>query len=177
MLNRISYEIINGKKVEMSSPGMNHFTVSENLGAVLRSYFKNRECMYFKECDVFLGEHTLVPDLGVVCDLSKVKNRGIYGVPDLVVEVLSKSTERYDRGEKKELYEQYGVKEYWLVNMQNKSVTIYVLKEGRFKLESHFVILDEEDQKNYENYTTLVRSTIFPEIEIELDEVFDGCDW
>ena len=170
------YEIINGETVKMSSPKWNHFVVSRNLELYLHSVFKNKECTYFQDFNVFLGEHHLIPDLGIVCDLSKIHDNGIYGAPDLVAEILSKSTARYDLGSKKDIYQEYHVKEYWTIDISNKSVSIYTLNiNNLYKLASYYVILDEMEQKNYEGYTTLVKSTIFPEIEIELDEVFEGC--
>lgn len=87
--------------------------------------------------DVHLDEmNVFQPD---ICYISKesmhlIKVDGLYGAPDLVIEILSPSTAQYDLGEKKEVYERYGVKEYWIVDPADNSVTGYTLREGHFVL-------------------------------------------
>jgi Uma2 family endonuclease len=68
----------------------------------------------------------------VVCDPAKVREDGIHGSPDFIVEVLSPSTAYKDMGRKKELYEKAGVREYWLVNPETGSVFRYLLSDGRY---------------------------------------------
>jgi Uma2 family endonuclease len=60
-----------------------------------------------------------------------IKENGLYGAPDMVIEILSPSTEKYDKGPKKDIYEQYGVKEYWIVEPTDKSVTGYALQNNK----------------------------------------------
>ena len=70
------------------------------------------------------------PDITVVCDLSKLDDRGCKGAPDMVVEVLSPSTQRHDRLVKLGLYQRAGVREYWIVDPENKTVQVLTLTNG-----------------------------------------------
>jgi Uma2 family endonuclease len=87
--------------------------------------------------DVYLDEmNVFQPD---ICFISKermplIKEDGLYGAPDLVIEILSPSTAPYDLKEKKDVYEQHGVKEYWIVDPEDNSVTGYTLKDSKFVL-------------------------------------------
>lgn len=65
----------------------------------------------------------------VVCNKDIIKKDGVHGVPDLIVEVISPSTAKKDKGYKKDLYETCGVKEYWLVDTDNRSIEVYLLKK------------------------------------------------
>lgn len=69
------------------------------------------------------------PDICVVCDPSKLDKKGCIGPPDIIVEILSLSTQKYDLNEKFRLYEVSGVKEYWVVN-PNAGVTVFILQEN-----------------------------------------------
>ena len=75
-----------------------------------------------------------VPDMMVVCDRDKIRNDGVHGAPDLVVEVLSPRTAYRDWGYRMELYAKGGVREYWLVSPAEESVEVYLPEEGRFAL-------------------------------------------
>ncbi len=75
-----------------------------------------------------------VPDMMVVCDRDKIRNDGVHGAPDLVVEVLSPRTAYRDWGYRMELYAKSGVREYWLVSPAEESVEVYLPEEGRFAL-------------------------------------------
>lgn len=68
----------------------------------------------------------------VVCDGDKIKNDGIHGAPDFVAEVLSEGTAAKDLGAKKELYERAGVREYWIIHPDTRSVFRYILEDGRY---------------------------------------------
>ena len=110
----------------------------------------------------------------VVCDPDKVKYNGVYGAPDLVVEVLSPSTAKRDRGYKKQVYEQCGVQEYWLVNVAEKSVEQYLLAEGRLELAEVYTLppdyLTEEEK---EPYITEFKCSLYDDLLIKLEDVFD----
>jgi Uma2 family endonuclease len=69
------------------------------------------------------------PDICVICDLSKIDERGCCGAPDMIVEILSPSTFKKDVTEKFTLYEESGVKEYWIVHPNDKAVTVFLLQE------------------------------------------------
>ena len=130
----VKEELINGQVVLMSpQPSINHVNVINNISILFGNFLKGKTCQSCPDsAAVFLTEKDyFVPDFMVVCDPDKVKYNGVYGAPDLVVEVLSPSTAKRDRGYKKQVYEQCGVREYWLVNVAEKSVEQYLLAEGR----------------------------------------------
>jgi Uma2 family endonuclease len=72
------------------------------------------------------------PDISVVCDRSKLDDHGCVGAPDLVIEILSSSTSRYDRVLKFNAYLRAGVREYWIVDPEDKSVSAHILDNGRY---------------------------------------------
>ena len=72
------------------------------------------------------------PDITVVCDPGKLDKYGCRGAPDMVVEILSPSTRRHDRVIKYRLYQRAGVREYWIVDPDNKTVQVFRLEDGRY---------------------------------------------
>jgi Uma2 family endonuclease len=73
------------------------------------------------------------PDICVICDPSKIEERGCIGAPDLIVEIISPSTNKYDTGEKFKLYESSGVREYWIVFPREKAVKTFILQsDGKY---------------------------------------------
>ena len=72
------------------------------------------------------------PDITVVCDPSKLDNTGCKGAPDLVMEILSPSTQRHDKLTKFNLYQRAGVREYWIVDADSKSVQVFVLENDHY---------------------------------------------
>lgn len=100
----------------------------------------------------------------MICDATKVKKFGCVGAPDLTVEILSPSTSKKDRTQKLELYEEYGVREYWIVSPKQRSVEMYVLEDDRYKaLPPAF-----DGEK--------VTSCIFPKLTIDLTAVFSRVE-
>ena len=89
------------------------------------------------------------------------KEKIVLGAPDLVVEVLSKSTAFYDRGDKKDIYEKYGVREYWLIDQKNKTIEIYAFENQRFKLRD---MVDETGE---------VQSKVLDGFKMKAAEVFE----
>ena len=93
--------------------------------------------VFYAPFDVVLdSENTVQPDLIFVAtaNLGIIQQRAIFGTPDLLVELISPSSVRRDRYDKKELYARFGVKEYWIGDPANKSLEILTLKEGRYEL-------------------------------------------
>lgn len=102
------------------------------------------------------------PDLCIICDAQKLDERGCKGAPDLIVEILSPGNSKREMRDKFEIYEEAGVREYWLVNPSEKTVLIYLLGEqGRFMGLQPLT----EDQ--------IAKAVIFPELEIGLKELFN----
>src|SRR5206468_2365640 len=82
---------------------------------------------------VFADDTVLQPDIVVVmkANLSRIRKAGIFGAPDLVVELLSPSTESRDRREKLAVYARHGVREYWLVDPEKQRIEVFVLESGK----------------------------------------------
>ncbi len=138
-------EIVNGVVKLFSAPLTRHALISMEIAMELGNHIKKQKgkCKVFHApFDVRLprnGEtadnkiHTVVqPDVCVVCDLSKLDKRGCLGAPDLVVEIQSPSTARYDMTEKFSVYESAGVREYWIVFPKDGITIFRLLKNGKF---------------------------------------------
>ncbi|MDR2041784.1 MAG: Uma2 family endonuclease [Tannerella sp.] len=137
-------ELLNGFIRLMSpAPTLTHAKITRTIFFELEHYVRknNGKCQVFTApLDVRLtkkpGEveddqiDTVVqPDLCIVCDESKLDERGCLGAPDMVVEITSLSSQKYDWNEKFNLYESSGVKEYWVVSPKEKGVNVFLLQE------------------------------------------------
>jgi len=138
------WELIDGKAYAMSpSPSMLHQEISGNLYLQLAGFLKGKPCrVFFAPFDVRLNANTfdntvVQPDLVVICDRSKLKDTGCIGTPDMVIEILSPSTSRRDRTIKFDLYLKYGVREYWMVDPDTKTVSAHVLKDGEYTIRAY----------------------------------------
>ncbi|EAX48947.1 protein of unknown function DUF820 [Thermosinus carboxydivorans Nor1] len=166
------WELIGGEAYSMTpAPSRRHQMLVGNIFAALHAYFRDKTCeVYVAPFDVRLpaaGEdpdeasNVVQPDIVVVCDQAKLDDRGCLGAPDLVVEVVSPGTAKKDMAEKLELYEQAGVKEYWIVHPGDETVMVFCAGEdGRY---GRHKMYGKEDK---------LAATIFPELVIELADVF-----
>jgi Uma2 family endonuclease len=134
-------ELIKGKIFKMSpAPTRTHQKVSMNLSYKIYNLFKNSGCeVYVAPFDVRLPvpnaikDSTVVqPDICIICDLSKLDERGCNGAPDLIVEIISKTNSKHDTKIKFDLYQESGVKEYWIVQPESKTILIYSLQKGKY---------------------------------------------
>ena len=164
-------ELIRGRLFRMSpAPGTRHQLISGKIFLTLGAYLKGKPCMVFSApFDVRLPRKgqkktwTVVqPDLCVVCDSKKLDEKGCIGAPDLVVEILSPGNTHREMREKYEVYEEAGVKEYWLVNPSEKIVLIYVLNEAGVFIGLQ-PLTEEQD----------LETRLFPGMKIPLGEVFE----
>ena len=105
-------ELIDGVVYAMSPANTKHIIIQGNLNRIIGNFLRGKRCKVFSEIGVYLDkDNYFIPDLVVVCDRNKITDRGIEGVPDFVVEVLSLSTRKKDITVKKDTYERFGVKE------------------------------------------------------------------
>ena len=130
------YEILDGELAVSPSPSSAHQRVSENLGGLLYTWVKTHRLgrIWRAPLDLILADTVVVqPDIMYVSPerASIVTDRGIEGAPDLVVEILSRSTGRRDRGAKKRIYARHGVGRYWLVDPEACTLEIFALREGK----------------------------------------------
>ena len=124
------YEIINGRAYLMSPTNVRHSEITGNIYLLFKNYLKGKTCKVFQDVWVHLGKDILAPDISVVCSKNLIRNDTIYGAPDLVAEVMSPSSHEKDRAYKKQIYEQYGVKEYWIVS--DGSIEVFILHNGAY---------------------------------------------
>lgn len=134
-------EIINGEPVMMAPPTTAHQLISFEIGRQLGNYLEGKMCraipapfavrLFEKDGDRPEDVDTMVePDISIVCDVSKLDKHGCKGAPDMVVEILSPSTQRHDQLVKLGLYQRAGVREYWIVDPMNKTVRVMLLDAG-----------------------------------------------
>ena len=132
------YEILGGKKVIMSpAPNANHCSIDAILVTIFFNYILTNNIkanVFGDNFDVYFSrEYHCKPDISVICDRKRLSNgKRLYGAPDLIVEIMSKSTRKRDVGEKFFKYEEYGVREYWIVDPDKKSIKVYHLVDGKF---------------------------------------------
>jgi len=162
------FELIDGTAYAMAAPNTVHQRISMILSGVLFNYFIGKPCRPFAApFDVRLfyeedeSDDTVVqPDLVVVCDPAKLGKEGCQGVPDLVIEILSPSNTAIEMHRKLCLYQDAGVREYWVVDPEQKLIEAYFLNNG-----------------NYEPYILRIndtlRSMLFPDLSIPVKIIFD----
>jgi Uma2 family endonuclease len=134
------YEIISGEAFMMSSPLVVHQAVSGEIHRQIANFLLGKPCRVFAApLDVRLFPHedksddTVVqPDILVVCDESKISKGSIDGPPDLVMEVVSPSNTHKLMLLKLQTYMKAGVREYWVLEPEEKRVQVYILEEGRY---------------------------------------------
>ena len=170
-------ELLDGKIYMMSSPSVNHYQVSLNIVLAFQAYLKGKTCRAFGDgVDVFLTENDrVIPDAMIVCDKSIIRPDGVHGAPDLVVEVLSPSTAKNDKGYKKELYEQSGIKEYWIVDPNVRSIEAYLISDGKYRLDGFYGIFPDAfgftDKERAESKKE-IRPSLYHDFCIPLEEIF-----
>ena len=167
-------ELVDGFIKTMSpSPSSRHQVVFGNLFATLHRFIKKNKgkCQIFAApFDVRLPQNgekedgqiynVVQPDICVVCDPSKIDKRGCLGAPDLVIEIQSFSTARYDLTEKFTLYETSGVHEYWVVFPYDEGIIVFLLQpDGKY-----------DKGKKYDNGKVPVH--IFDDYEVDFTDIF-----
>lgn len=178
-LHEMKTERINGKEVRQSTASIPHIEIQGNLYIILRNFLKGKRCKVFAEARViFDDKNWFQPDLIVVCDKSKIKANHIEGAPDFVAEILSISTEGRDFGIKKDIYEKYGVKEYWLINPRAKSIQVYLWKNGKYEIDNVYHDATEEELEGFspeelERHKLTLKLSLYDDLEIRVKDIFE----
>ncbi|MDR0928006.1 MAG: Uma2 family endonuclease [Ignavibacteria bacterium] len=169
-------ELVNGFIMLMSpAPVRVHQDISGVINYNLYNHIRKRKgkCkVYQAPFDVRFVSHSdvsdeeittvLQPDICIVCDLSKLDDAGCLGSPDFIAEILSPSTALRDNTIKKDVYEKYGVNEYWIINPIHKSVEVNILQEdGKYAPPMVFVKVGD------------VPVATLPGLSISLGEIFE----
>jgi len=134
-------EIINGEAFMMAPPSRIHQKISMELSRQLANYLEGKKCevypapfnvrLFEKDGNLPEDVDTVVePDISVVCDRNKLDKHGCKGAPDMIIEILSPSSLRHDRLVKLSLYQRAGVREYWIVDPENRSVMVFLPDAG-----------------------------------------------
>lgn len=169
-------ELIKGKVFRMSpAPSRLHQKISSNLLKAIFENIGNNPCQVFHapfdvrlpktgaEADDKVTNTVIQPDICIVCDPSKLDDRGCMGAPDWIIEILSKSTAQKDLKDKFELYESAGVREYWIVHPAEGTILPYKLnKTGQYELPRLNPFVEGEH----------LTVGIFPDMSVDLGVVF-----
>jgi Uma2 family endonuclease len=162
-------ELINGKIFKMSpAPSSSHQSISVNLTVEIGGFLKHKKCKVFiAPFDVRLSKYkedklidsVVQPDLCIICEPTKIDEKGCNGAPDMIAEILSPSTAIRDLDLKFKLYEENGVKEYWIVQPNDQTVSVFDLIDSKFTLRGIY------HRKNIVEVKTIG-------LDIDLNEVF-----
>ncbi|GHV43340.1 hypothetical protein AGMMS49546_24650 [Spirochaetia bacterium] len=171
-------EIIDGVVYAMSPPLTIHQKVSMNLAFHLRTFLEGKPCQVFAAPfgvrlspeDDRSDDTVVEPDLAVICDASKLDERGCNGAPDLVVEILSPSTAHKDRFVKFHKYLEAGVREYWIVDPGAETVQVHILDQGRYMTNVYGIIDPEDPDSRF--VSDIAPVTVLPGCSIDLKRVF-----
>jgi len=177
------FEIIEGEKFMSPSPSVNHNLITARLIMALGTPLVVSNRGYaLPEMDVHFPDGNLVkPDLTVISfDNRQImhKKSAIYGVPEMAVEIFSRSTRKRDVTIKKNIYEKNGVKEYWIVDPFAKTIEVFTLHDGKFDEGAEYIYYDDEDEWNSlteeerENSPQEIVSSIFEDVTVKLSDAF-----
>jgi Uma2 family endonuclease len=157
------YELVEGEILMVPSPGFSHQKVVMNLSAILHDFVKksNMGIVLTAPMDLYVDDtNVLQPDIIFISKEKSyiIEENKINRSPDLVIEIISPSTETRDREIKKKIYAQAEIKEYWIVDPGKKEIEIYTLRDEGYFLSG--------------KYNDKLSSNTFPELVINLSEIF-----
>ena len=181
------WELIDGIAYDMSpAPSRMHQKISRILSSRIDNFLKGKDCeLYTAPFDVFLPDFinektddvttVIQPDISVICNKSKLIDKGCYGAPDLIIEILSPSTSKKDLNEKFQLYEKHEVKEYWVIDPGNKYIRVFhLLTEGNISAKyDDGTLIPPADWKEENN---IAESTVFEGFQVDVKELFNSLD-
>ncbi len=164
-------ELIKGKVFKKAAaPSRRHQDVLGNVFSHFHVFLKGKICKVYsapfdvrfsKDPDFKIIDSVVQPDISVICDISKLDEKGCLGAPDLIIEILSPSNSQVELQNKYELYQEYGVKEYWIIHPLENTLQINVLLAGVYQPSRLFTT----GQK--------VKSTVLPGFELDLEGIFE----
>ncbi|MEN9609385.1 MAG: hypothetical protein RLZZ628_199 [Bacteroidota bacterium] len=168
-------ELIRGIIFPMAAPGTKHQQISFRLGGIFYNLFENTSCQVFiapyevrlldasKQSTSSKNIYTVVqPDLCIVCDATKIEEKGCLGSPDLVIEILSPGNSKKEMNDKKKLYEENEIPEYWIFLPEHETVI-------RFDLDRTCGIYGRPEIFSSQQ---VMESIIFPNLKIDLKKIF-----
>lgn len=163
-------------KIMTPAPSLIHQITSGNLQRIIGNFLYGNPCLIITApSDVRLVKNenkksdrqikTVVqPDLYIVCDPNKLDEKGCLGAPDMIIEIISPKNAQRDISEKFKLYQEHGVKEYWIVNPNDENVNVFMLdKDSKYQLVGMYAGNDKIPVNIFEG-----------KLEVDLTEVFDA---
>lgn len=169
------WEILDGIPYMQAAPSRVHQEILVEILNQIANYLNGKPCKVYpapfcvrldNEKNDYDIKNVVEPDITIVCDRSKLDEKGCKGSPDMIVEILSPSTGKNDRFFKFNKYEKAGVKEYWVVEPDQKLISVFLLQSsGRYGRPEMYT---EQDR---------IRVSIFPDLEIDLKSVFEAVDF
>lgn len=139
----IRAELIDGQIYYQAAPSRVHQEILMEISATIRNYLKSKEgsCKVYPapfSVKLFKDKKSIVePDISVICDHSKLTDKGCSGSPDWIIEIVSPCNSSHDYIRKLNLYADAGVREYWIVNPMEQSIFVYNLEKDSFKAVSY----------------------------------------
>lgn len=171
-------EFIEGIVFDMSpSADYRHGTVNLNLYRLISSSLKGSLCLVFAEnldwkYDREKSDY-VIPDVMVVCDRKKIQKGQYLGIPKFIAETLSPTTALKDKTIKKELYQKMKVEEYWIIDVNSRSIEIYHLQNDMYQLINYFILIDDPHDSDY-NADLEITMLSFPNIQLKLTDIFEN---
>lgn len=175
-------ELVKGHLLKMAAPKSTHQRIVYKFNGILYQYFDGRR----QPCNVYPAPfdvrfptnpagrkdkdiYTVVqPDISVVCDPAKIDERGCIGAPDWIIEIVSPGTINRDRYLKRDLYEEFGVKEYWIVYPNEKIIDVFLADEqGKYSRPETYICKQYEDEED-----RMISPATFPGLVIRVDDIF-----
>lgn len=162
---------------DMANTYIEHSMVINNFVTTVGNQLKSSVCRVFGDGVKYKwlenSNKPVIPDVSINCDIKNRRSTSFLGVPRFIMEVLSDTTEQYDRNEKMELYKKVEVAEYWIVDWRLKQVEIYILSpdensidDAKYKL---IATITEQNKEHLKIY-------MFPNVKIDFEQLFDGID-
>ena len=178
-LNYYKQERIGDIVLMSPRPSLNHMKIEFYLSRKLDDYFSNSVCNVIIETSLFLtnrgintndsrevlkfireSSNEVIPDIMVYCNKSQECTRGIIGIPKIVIEILSSNRDD-DLITKFNLYEKYGIQEYWIVDPLNKEVYVYFYNQEKYKYEDEIIY----------TFNEVISSKLFKDLRISLKDL------
>lgn len=162
--------------LDMAGATPDHSTVITNFVNMVYNQLKDSTCRVYPDNVQYKwkmqdgSEKTVIPDSSINCQIKSRKGNSFINAPQFVLEVLSPSTAKYDRTEKKEIYRAEEIPEYWIIDMQKQVVEIYDLDYENG--EPKYYLIDTVTNSNKDGLHLIH----FPHIRIDFDQLFDGLE-
>ncbi len=167
------YEILRGNLISYPTPTSYHQWYRKNISMILNGFVRNNQIGYIFSAptDVILDEENVVqPDLIFIKqeNRDKIQKRGIFGNPDIVIEIVSQSTLTRDTFEKRDIYEKFGITEFWLVYPEMECVQVFAIENNKYHIFSEGAV-ESYDNKILPNSA---KSKVLEGLTVKLEKIF-----